>query len=174
MYRSNLKSLLCLAIFISLVARPILAYSQWEFRYPPIPAETITDLAFINDRTGFFSNAAGSIYQTSDGGYTWKLHVHFPRDQIKQIIFADANLGFAVSPRAFSGDQVSLLKTVNGGQTWETTPHNLNDATTFLPLSETVGIKSHFSGISKSADAFSTWQVKYRMPFFVDIHREKK
>lgn len=143
-------------------------YSQWELRYPPVPAVTITDIAFISDEVGFFTNTAGSIYRTVDGGDTWELAIHFPRDQIKQIVFVDSSLGFALSPRSFTGDQVGLLKTVDGGQTWEVTPNELNDAITFLPLDDTSGIKSHFSGISKSADAFSTWEVKYEMPFFID------
>lgn len=159
---------IALSVFTFLLVNAYLVYSQWELRYPPVPAETITDIAFISDEVGFFTNTAGSIYSTVDGGDTWELAIHFPRDQVKQIVFDDSSLGFALSPRSFTGDQVSLLKTVDGGQTWEVTPNELNDAITFLPLDNTSGIKSHFSGISKSADSFATWEVKYEMPFFID------
>jgi len=71
-----------------------------------------TSVKFVDSRTGFVAN--GQVSKTTDGGFSWTtLNTSFIRD----ISFVDDNTGYAV------GDYSTVLKTVNGGVTWQ--PLNL-------------------------------------------------
>jgi hypothetical protein len=74
--------------------------------------------AILHD--GYTKNAGGQsesrthIYQTGDGGKTWE-----PRATVYwsgQFSFVSPLVGWAV---ATSGDQVALVKTIDGGQMWK-------------------------------------------------------
>ncbi|MDA3838253.1 MAG: ankyrin repeat domain-containing protein [Candidatus Delongbacteria bacterium] len=75
---------------------------------------------FVNEKTGFRTDANGAIYKTVDGGSNWKQvfksnliinkHDHIA---FNSIDFIDENLGFAV------GNFESICRTEDGGNTWE-------------------------------------------------------
>jgi photosystem II stability/assembly factor-like uncharacterized protein len=74
-------------------------------------------IAFV-DATRGFAAATGRIFQTLDGGVSWKLVAEDGRG-VNQLYFVDADHGFAV------GSGGLFLRTVDGGQTW--TPHALTN-----------------------------------------------
>jgi len=71
-----------------------------------------TDLAFLDDNTGFVSTTNGQISMTTDGGGSWKAVIDLKRP-VRDITMVDAKVGFAV------GDGALLLRTTDGGATWK-------------------------------------------------------
>jgi photosystem II stability/assembly factor-like uncharacterized protein len=85
---------------------------------PDETAATATDIAFTDAETGFAttkSPSGGHVYRTSDGGNTW-----FPTVSnghgLNGLFFTDAMTGYAV------GDGNTVLKSVDGGQSWDRQP----------------------------------------------------
>jgi photosystem II stability/assembly factor-like uncharacterized protein len=73
-------------------------------------------VAFLDASRGYAATAQGTLYQTLDGGTSWRV-VADPRVSLNDIVFVDAQHGFAV------GDRGLLLVTVDGGNSWE--PHGI-------------------------------------------------
>ena len=69
---------------------------------------------FINETTGFVGNNQG-IFKTTDGGINWFL-VHNAGRSVNSITFLTSLIGFAV------GEQGFVYKTINGGNTWSSSP----------------------------------------------------
>jgi len=43
-------------------------HAQFIQRYPALPTDPIQEIVFLNENVGFFTNDAGSIFQTTNGG----------------------------------------------------------------------------------------------------------
>jgi hypothetical protein len=77
----------------------------------------VDKILFINDQKGFAAGGAkntnGSIYMTSDGGTTWLKSYENDSLSINDMAFYNDLYGFAC------GDSMLLLKTIDGGLTWQ-------------------------------------------------------
>src|SRR5690349_8539183 len=73
-----------------------------------------TDIYFTSNDTGLVATDAGVLYRTTDGGTSWR-PVATAAQPLASIAFGDANTGYAVGGWA-------LLKTIDGGLTWSSTP----------------------------------------------------
>jgi photosystem II stability/assembly factor-like uncharacterized protein len=85
---------------------------------PTATAATPDDIFFTDATTGFALTRGpdgGSIYRTSDGGNTW-IRKHTDTSVLTSVFFADALNGYAV------GNANRVLKTADGGDTWEPQP----------------------------------------------------
>lgn len=88
------------------------------------------DLFFINEETGYSVGHAGTIMQTSDGGFTWQIiNDRNSIDKITElklnkVFFVNEDYGFIGGERKDFGDDDELLKgailikTNDGGHTW--------------------------------------------------------
>lgn len=76
-------------------------------------------LAFLDVAKGY-ATSAGRIFQTLDGGVSWREVAGDPR-AIAALLFADAQHGFAV------GQNGLLLRTDDGGATWAAKPVGFPD-----------------------------------------------
>lgn len=80
-------------------------------------------VSFFDARFGWAVGARGAIYQTQNGGATWRLQSSNTDADLFDVKFADNSRGWAV------GAQGTLLETRNGGATWTLiktdTTHNL-------------------------------------------------
>ena len=73
-------------------------------------------IAFLDASTGYAASG-GKLFQTLDGGVSWRLVATTGGRTIRSIWFADARRGFAV------GEGALLLRTDDGGASW--TPKDL-------------------------------------------------
>jgi photosystem II stability/assembly factor-like uncharacterized protein len=69
-----------------------------------------TDVFFVNDTTGFVT-AGGSLFRTTDNADNWVAKVQ-GAPALNSVYFPDASTGYAV------GDNDTVLKTTDGGDTW--------------------------------------------------------
>jgi photosystem II stability/assembly factor-like uncharacterized protein/dienelactone hydrolase len=80
------------------------------------------DIAFINEKEGWYVNGYGNIYHTNDGGENWEKQIEKKGTFFRCIAFVDSLNGFAgtVGTDYFPNvtDTIPLYRTTNGGKTW--------------------------------------------------------
>jgi photosystem II stability/assembly factor-like uncharacterized protein/dienelactone hydrolase len=80
------------------------------------------DIAFINEKEGWYVNGYGSIYHTTNGGQTWEKQLEMKGTFFRCIAFVDSLTGFAgtVGTDYFPNvtDTIPLYGTTDGGKTW--------------------------------------------------------
>jgi photosystem II stability/assembly factor-like uncharacterized protein len=81
------------------------------------------DVTFVDASKGFIAGSGGTLFETSDGGETWKKRANFTEDSLKQIWFSDASNGWLLCERDIynrgANGSSYMLKTKDGGATWE-------------------------------------------------------
>lgn len=81
------------------------------------------DIFFLDAERGWYVNGGGFIYQTSDGGASWREQRHQPGTYFRAIGFLNEREGFAgnLGPDYFPGvsDATPLYRTRDGGESWE-------------------------------------------------------
>lgn len=81
------------------------------------------DITFVDENTGWYVNGFGNIFQTTDGGTTWKKQLEQKGTFFRTIAFVDKNIGFAgtVGTDYFPNvtDTIPLYGTKDGGKSWK-------------------------------------------------------
>lgn len=80
-----------------------------------------TDVEFLNSNLGFVTSMSGKIYKTTDQGSSWT-DAKTTSDALLDLTFLDSSTGYAASAGA-------VVKTSDGGATWETVNSSLSDVT---------------------------------------------
>lgn len=96
-------------------------YAQGEWHYLPntpiVPNNRYEDVYFISDTEGWAAGLNGHIIHTTDGGNSW--NVNIDTFSFRKLLFLSSQLGFAGTINTLGYDSgASLLKTIDGGQTW--------------------------------------------------------
>jgi photosystem II stability/assembly factor-like uncharacterized protein len=157
-----MKHLIVLIFFL-----PIFLFGQMALLYPKLPNDFINELHYINNEEVIFINEAGSIYKSYDGGNSWDLKQRFPNYRLKEMHFLDSQTGFIKTVRK-SNNIVSLIYTTDGGENWRHQNITLNHGTPFLPLSESIMIKSTPDGEIFLLDNFyNYWDTTYVFKSFI-------
>ncbi|MGI8640995.1 MAG: WD40/YVTN/BNR-like repeat-containing protein [Pyrinomonadaceae bacterium] len=82
------------------------------------------DVYFINENKGWIAGSGGTLLATADGGKVWKKIINFTEDNIRQVYFTDENNGWLLCERNIynrgANSPSYLLKTSDGGKSWET------------------------------------------------------
>jgi photosystem II stability/assembly factor-like uncharacterized protein/dienelactone hydrolase len=80
------------------------------------------DIAFINEKEGWYVNGYGNIFHTNDGGESWEKQLEKKGTFFRCIAFVDSLNGFAgtVGTDYFPNvtDTIPLYRTTDGGRTW--------------------------------------------------------
>ncbi len=118
------------------------------------------EISFINANRGFAVGTGNNVLATTNGGYTWN-PLSIPATDIsyyyRNIWFLDDNIGFITG--GLSSNQGTILKTINGGDTWSKLAPNSGSAIYGLYFtSPNTGYYSNFNGeIKKTIDGGTTW-----------------
>jgi photosystem II stability/assembly factor-like uncharacterized protein len=83
----------------------------WAVKQIPYTG-TAYSMHFTSATTGFVVGGSGNILKTTDSGLNWSASSVIAKYGLLDVYFPNPNLGFAV------GDDY-VLKTINGGETWD-------------------------------------------------------
>ncbi len=101
--------------FISLAVIVLLGCGREKVAPPPPRAQvtnSLFDVFFIDNRTGWTVAKLGMIAATTDGGAFWKVQKSITDSNLRGIYFINDQEGWVV------GDLGTVLHTVNAGQEW--------------------------------------------------------
>ncbi|MDW7679134.1 MAG: YCF48-related protein, partial [bacterium] len=71
------------------------------------------DMAFIDENTGYIGDSGGTLWKTTDGGFTWK-EVDKVGTGLYRVIFKDENTGYLLDYK-----EQQILKTTQGDTSWQ-------------------------------------------------------
>lgn len=112
-------------------------------------------LADIVSRDTIFLASATKVYRSVNRGQTWQALNTPSNIQIQSIEFVNSNVGF------IGKSTTSILKTTDGGQTWQETATTNNSGLSFLSikfLNTSTGYASReFNTILKTTNGGTTW-----------------
>lgn len=123
-------------------------------------AYDIYDIEFLNSDTGWCVGSYKIILKTTDGGQNWITQSNTSdwADQIFSIFMMNENLGWAVGLSQAQEDTVFVLKTANGGNSWNITYINQTGLlfnSVFFTSDQTGWIVG--DGLWKTTDGGYTW-----------------
>ena len=98
--------------------------SWFSLSAPYISFETIRDISFIDDNTGFAVSDAGRILKTTNSGTNWVLIPSGTGESLFGIFFTDANTAYAC------GNNGAIIRTTNAGANWFTQTSPLTEILT--------------------------------------------
>lgn len=110
-----------------------------------------TTLYFIDEATGFASTS-GAINKTINGGKSWMSVPYAPASVISSIAFTSAQTGYAVG-----SDAPIILKTTDGGTTWDTITQLYDLLSVHFPSPDRGYAVGLHGTIVYTHDAGSTW-----------------
>jgi photosystem II stability/assembly factor-like uncharacterized protein len=90
-------------------------------------------VCFLDQNHGWAAGSGGTLLETTDGGYTWRKLSALTKDNLRDVYFADERVGWLVAERDLlklkTNDEPRsyLLKTEDGGLTWQQIQLNVTD-----------------------------------------------
>jgi photosystem II stability/assembly factor-like uncharacterized protein len=159
----------------------------WTTFYTPMMSFQL--LPFTSPHIGYFAGgsendglATGIMSKTIDGGNIWNL-LNYPFDDIVSVSFVNDNIGYVSMITAtgnIAQDQLGskLIKTTDGGNSWQIIQQNPNDNSgsgyyNLHFMSETEGFCTN-NGVLHSIDGGNTWakesEIRVSLLCFPDMH----
>jgi len=155
---------LVLAIFYLMIANFL--FSQ-QLIYPNLPSDEITGIHFLNENEILFINSGGSIFKSYNSGLTWSLKKHFQGESFISIEFIDDKNGFVIPEKPPNFATIGVIVTNDAGETWNLQSLTVSSIHDFLPLSESVSLKSTWDGKIQRLDNFyNNWETVYELPTY--------
>lgn len=141
-------------------------WDQFEFEYQG----SMKKVSFINSQTGICAGLFGNIFKTSNQGDSWIKSDNESDGHIYDFCFVDENTGYA-------GGQKEIVKTIDGGETWNILPYSPTEIYFIHFANQDNGIaigKGHYTGgdfgtwtkaLYRTNDGGKTWDVEDNIEF---------
>ncbi|MDD5087949.1 MAG: YCF48-related protein [bacterium] len=79
-----------------LMTAPFSQAQNWQWQNPLPTGNSLSDVVFVNENTGWIVGGSGTILHTTDGGATWTFQESGTGSGLAEICFRDSQQGFAV------------------------------------------------------------------------------
>jgi len=130
----------------------------------------VQSVYFSDVQNGWAGGWDGDIYHTTDAGQTWQKQKTGVDYQIQQIFFVDDRHGWATAFICYADlrRMAALIKTSDGGETWEILSSVEADSPravtslVFVSANEGWGIDSWQYNIVHTVDGGKTWEIQQR------------
>lgn len=140
------------------------AQPSWETLNATTFGWRFEDMQFISPEVGWVVDGGGQILKTTNGGLSWTQQYYNSAHYFRSVEFFDENIGFA-GTLSNGNPNATLLKTIDGGQTWTDISSNLSVNVPgicgmHMQDENTIFITGVFYGsayIMKSEDQGDTW-----------------
>ena len=97
------------------------AQYEWQQINSPV-TDNFSSVYFSDSMNGWIVSETGSIISTSNAGATWQT-LQFPNWHLSSILFTDEEHGFIVGWEMLMADSSLILRTTDGGNTWQEIIH---------------------------------------------------
>ena len=144
--------------FLTLIAAGLcqLTNAQWQLSsyYP----DQAADLFAVNADTVVIADGGGRLVRTFDGGGTWSaFQTAFVNSWFLAVDFPSPSIGYACGGTAFGEHKVCIVKTTDGGVTWDSLTANAYAGYEFRDIhfvDDTTGFVAGdvFTGLMKTTD----------------------
>jgi photosystem II stability/assembly factor-like uncharacterized protein len=155
------------------------AMAQWDSIYGPLPyGNEFKGMSFVNDSTGYVTIHGGenneenfyvsnSILKTSDYGVSWDTLLYIQWDcpcpadsfySFEDIYFLNEDIGWVSTDEAAFSLLSDILKTTDGGQSWQQYPTGVESLLQIKFLNDSYGIgTSPYNEGAETFDGGETW-----------------
>lgn len=147
-------------IFSACLFYCISVYSQWEWSNPLPQGNTLKEIFFLDQNTGYIVGNKGSLLKTTNGGDSFELIDVGTDEDLNGVYFLNDQLGFIAASRG------TVFKTQDGGQTWIRLDLPAGfDLTQVYFIDENIGFAGGYGlGLLYTTDGGMTWERRYDLP----------
>ena len=147
-------------IFSACLFYCISVYSQWEWSNPLPQGNTLKEIFFLDQNTGYIVGNKGSLLKTNNGGDSFELIDVGTDEDLNGVYFLNDQLGFIAASRG------TVFKTQDGGQTWIRLDLPAGfDLTQVYFINENIGFAGGIGlGLLYTTDGGMTWERRYDLP----------
>ena len=156
------KNLFAIGILF-MFSSSLFSEEDWYWQYPKPQGNTLNDIHILDENTAIAVGELGTIIQTTDGGNTWDVQHHAGGTSLPLygVCFVDENIGWAAGGTWWT-DQRVLLKTEDGGKTWNTVEPDVEGYTlpfqdVYFVSSDTGFVFGEDGLILRTTDGGNTW-----------------
>lgn len=140
--------------------------TSWELTPTNIvDVPSFMDITFVNDNLGFAVGYAGAIIRTEDGGDTWNYLRRNQENSISEwftnVQFVDENIGWCVGLTGLPPYNSLILKTIDGGDTWESKVLDASGIEDFIFIDSSIGWIIAEYEIFKTVNGGIVWESQF-------------
>jgi photosystem II stability/assembly factor-like uncharacterized protein len=147
----NLRTLLVFCVIFQ-----VSAFSQvnWQVNNP-LPQVDLKSVYFFNTNTGIVCGINGSIYKSSNAGYSWTPKAAPTSKNLNFVLFYSSTNGIAV------GDSGTVIYTTDAGESWMLQPPitNLNLRKVYFCDNQNVIVLTNSGNILRSTNSGTNWSI---------------
>jgi photosystem II stability/assembly factor-like uncharacterized protein len=147
-------------LLITLISNNLFSQgSGWVVIHQVPLFETMYEVQFVNDNTGFIGAENSKLYKSTNSGLNWIIYDHHNinnRDVFNSIFFFDSQTGF------IGGDYGRLFKTTNGGVSIDTIFPGGGDHfhSIFFSSRDTGYMATKYGGLLKTINGGTNWIIQ--------------